>query len=145
MRINLVCVGKLKEKYWTEAVKEYVKRVSRYAELNIIELDEERTLEAEGKNIIKKLEGVIIVTDIGGKMLSSEQFAQYVADGMVKGKSVFTVVIGSSCGLCDEVKKLADLRISYGLATYPHQLMRVIMCEQIYRAIAINNNLTYHK
>lgn len=145
MKINLVAVGKLKEAYWTDAIKEYTKRIKRYADIYIIELAEGKNLLEEGKEIIKKLVGYVIVTDIGGKLISSTDFADLFATQMVRGNSEFTIVIGSSEGLCEEVKSKADILISFGKVTYPHQLMRVIVSEQIYRAITINNNLTYHK
>lgn len=145
MKINLVAVGKLKEAYWADAIKEYTKRIKRYADIYIIELAEGKNLLEEGKEIIKKLVGYVIVTDIGGKLISSTDFADLFATQMVRGNSEFTIVIGSSEGLCEEVKSKADILISFGKVTYPHQLMRVIVSEQIYRAITINNNLTYHK
>ncbi|HOO22656.1 MAG TPA: 23S rRNA (pseudouridine(1915)-N(3))-methyltransferase RlmH [Clostridia bacterium] len=145
MKINVIAVGKLKEKYWTDAIAEYKKRISRYADFEIIELAQGRNLEEEGKEILKKLSGYVIVTDIGGKMLTSEEYAKIFADKLTNGISEFCIVIGSSEGLCDKVKERADLKMSFGKVTYPHQLMRVIIAEQTYRAMAINNNITYHK
>ncbi|HKL73991.1 MAG TPA: 23S rRNA (pseudouridine(1915)-N(3))-methyltransferase RlmH [Clostridia bacterium] len=145
MRINLIAVGKLKEKYWTDAINEYKKRISRYADLEIIEISEGKSLSEEGNNIIKKLSGFIIVLDIGGALVTSSELANVFSQQMVNGKSEFSIVIGSSEGLCEEVKAKSNMRISFGRVTYPHQLMRVIVAEQLYRSIAINNNLTYHK
>lgn len=145
MKVNIIAVGKLKEKFWTDAITEYQKRISRYAEFKTTELPEGKSLIEEGKEIIKKLAGYVIVADIGGKLVSSTEFAQIFNEQMVKGKSEFSIVIGSSEGLSEEVKAYADLLVSFGKVTYPHQLMRVIMAEQVYRAVAINNNLTYHK
>ena len=145
IKFNVVCVGKLKEKYWTDAVNEYVKRVSRFGELKIVELAERRTLVEEGKEILQKAKGYVIVTDVGGELVTSEEIAEITKTALNRGSSEITVVIGSSEGLCDEVKKSADKRISFGRVTFPHQLMRVIVCEQLYRALTILNGVTYHK
>ncbi len=145
MKINLICVGKLKEKYWVSAVQEYAKRLSRFATLNIIELDEKPTLEKEAQDIIAKLKGVVIVFDLKGKEITSEEFAEVFSNSLLNGKSEFSLVIGSSEGLSPLVKQKADITIRFGKVTYPHQLMRVIVCEQLYRAVTINNHLTYHK
>lgn len=145
IKLNVIVVGKLKEKFFTEAVNEYVKRISRFAEIKIIELNEGKSLEIEGEEIIKKLSGTVVVTDVQGTLVSSEDIAKVIKNSALSGKSTISVVIGSSEGLCDKVKKLADYRISFGRVTYPHQLMRVILCEQLYRAMTILNNVTYHK
>jgi 23S rRNA (pseudouridine1915-N3)-methyltransferase len=145
MRIKIIAVGSLKEKYWAMAIEEYAKRISRYAKLEIIEIAEGKTLEEEGIDILKKISGYVIVTDISGKLLTSLEFAKVFADKMVAGVSEFSIIIGSSEGLCSLVTSKADFSISFGRVTYPHQLMRVMLLEQVYRAIAINNNLTYHK
>lgn len=145
IKLNVIVVGKLKEKFFTEAVNEYVKRISRFAEVKIIELAEGKSLEAEGEEIIKKLVGTVVVTDVQGTLVSSEEIAKIIKNSALNGKSTISVVIGSSEGLCDKVKKLADHRISFGRVTYPHQLMRVILTEQLYRAMTILNNVTYHK
>lgn len=145
IKLNVIVVGKLKEKFFTEAVNEYVKRISRFAEVKIIELAEGKSLEAEGEEIIKKLTGTVVVTDVQGTLVSSEDIAKIIKNSALNGKSTISVVIGSSEGLCDKVKKLADHRISFGRVTYPHQLMRVILAEQLYRAMTILNNVTYHK
>lgn len=145
IKLNVIVVGKLKEKFFTEAVNEYVKRISRFAEVKIIELAEGKSLETEGEEIIKKLTGTVVVTDVQGTLVSSEDIAKIIKNSALNGKSTISVVIGSSEGLCDKVKKLADHRISFGRVTYPHQLMRVILTEQLYRAMTILNNVTYHK
>lgn len=145
MKIKVIAVGKLKEKFWVDGINEYKKRISRYADFEIVELDEGKSLEEEGKEILKKLSGYVIVTDIEGKLLTSNELAKVFSSQMVNGISEFSIVIGSSEGLCDTVKQKADLLLSFGRVTYPHQLMRVIVSEQVYRILAINNNLTYHK
>lgn len=145
IKINLIVVGKLKEKFWTDAVNEYTKRISRFATIKIIELQEGKNLSEEGEEIIKKTTGYVIVTDVNGELIKSEDIANIFAKALNEGKSTISVIIGSSEGLCDKVKLSADKRVSFGRVTYPHQLMRVIACEQIYRALTIMNNVTYHK
>lgn len=145
IRFNLVCVGKLKEKYWTDAVNEYVKRISRFGELRIVELPERRTLAEEEKEILQKVKGFVIVTDVRGDLVTSEEVAGMTKEALNRGASEISVVIGSSEGLAEEVKRRADKRVSFGRVTFPHQLMRVIVCEQVYRALTILNGVTYHK
>lgn len=145
MKINIIAVGKLKEKYWTDAVKEYSKRISRYSEVSVIEIPEGKNLDEEGKAIIKKAKGFVIVMDIDGQIVTSNDIATTLSNCLVNGKSEFSVIIGSSEGLCDEVKNIANIKLSLGKVTYPHQLMRVIVFEQFYRAITIIKGLTYHK
>ncbi|NLL55881.1 MAG: 23S rRNA (pseudouridine(1915)-N(3))-methyltransferase RlmH [Clostridiales bacterium] len=145
MKIKIIAVGKLKEKYWTMAIQEYVKRISRYAKIEIVEVAEGKSLQDEGQTILKNASGFVIVTDIKGKLVTSEEFAKIFSAQMINGISEFSIIIGSSHGLHASVKSIATLSVSFGRITYPHQLMRVILSEQIYRAIAINNNLTYHK
>lgn len=145
IKINVVCVGKLKEKYWTDAVSEYVKRVSRFGEMKIIELPERKTLLEEGKDILQKLKGYVVVTDVQGELVTSEGLSELVQNALNRGASEVTFVIGSSEGLSEEVKQRADKRVSFGRVTFPHQMMRVIVCEQTYRALTILNGVTYHK
>ena len=145
MKINVVCVGKLKEKYWTDAVTEYVKRVSRFGTLTVCELAEKKTLEEEGKDILKNVKGYRILCDVGGELVTSEGLAEMLNGAFVRGNAEVTFVIGSSEGVSDAVRSAADKRISFGRVTYPHQLMRVILAEQVYRALTILNNVTYHK
>lgn len=145
MKINVIAVGKLKEKYLVDAIKEYSKRISRYSEITVIEIPEGKNLVEEGKAIIKKATGFIIVMDIDGQIVTSNEIASTISNCLSGGKSEFSVIIGSSEGLCDEVKSIADIRLSFGKITYPHQLMRVIVFEQFYRAITIIKGLTYHK
>ena len=145
IKINVIAVGKLKVKFWTDAVNEYAKRISRFASLKIIELPELKTIDSEGEEILKKFVGTVFVLDVKGEEISSEGLAESLNALLVSGKSEVTFVIGSSEGLSERVKKVADKRISFGRVTYPHQLMRVILLEQIYRALTINNHVTYHK
>lgn len=145
MKINLIAVGKIKESYLTAAIEEYAKRLTRFCKLSIVEIPEGRSKAEEAKNIANKLKGKVIVLDIGGEAVSSEEFAALLAEDMVAGNSEFSLVIGGSEGLDGELTKKADRRISFGRVTYPHQLMRVIVMEQLYRSATINNNITYHK
>ena len=145
IKVNLIAVGKLKEKFWTDAINEYKKRISRFAEFSIIELNEEKTLEKEGDEILKKAKGYVIVMDVMGILIDSPGIADTFESALNKGKSEISIIIGSSEGLCEDVKKRADKKVSFGRVTYPHQLMRVIVCEQIYRALTIMNHVTYHK
>lgn len=145
IKLNVIAVGKLKEKFWVDAVNEYIKRISRFAEINVIQIDEERTLMREGEEILRKAKGLKVVTDIKGKPIDSPGIAELISDASNKGTSEISFIIGSSEGLCDKVKQAADIRISFGAVTYPHQLMRVILCEQLYRAMTIINKITYHK
>lgn len=156
MKINLVCVGKIKEKYFTDAVSEYQKRLSRFADFKIIELPEyppktqskediSASLSAEGKKMLSELKGYVVATAIDGEMLSSEELAALINKKFSDGYGEITFLIGGSNGTDPEILKKADKRVSFGRVTYPHQLMRVILAEQIYRAVSILNNLPYHK
>ena len=145
IRIRLVCVGTLKESYWREALEEYAKRLSRFVSFSVMECREKRTKEEEGKEILEKSKGYLIAFDIGGKELSSEEIASFIDKKATEGISEMTFIIGGSEGLSDEVKKVVDMRLSFGRVTYPHQLMRVIAAEQLYRAMTILNGVTYHK
>lgn len=143
-KVRIVAVGKLKESFWREAVAEYVKRLSRFAEVKIVELPERATLEEEAKDIFAVLRGYVVALAVEGESLSSEKFAALIKKQTDAGKEL-AFVIGSSCGLFDEVKRAADFRLSFSDMTLPHQLMRVVLCEQIYRGFMINAGSTYHK
>ena len=159
MNVNIICIGKLKEKYLKDAETEYAKRLSRFCKLKITELSEaplaENYSDAE-KNIALKKEAemisaalkgadVIVSLCVEGKQKSSEDFADFISKKMIEGKSNFAFVIGSSCGLSETVKKMSHLRLSFSEMTFPHQLMRIILLEQIYRGFKINANEKYHK
>ena len=159
MNINIVCIGKLKEKYWTDAIAEYSKRLGRYCRLDIIELKEERLPEnaspadeenvknAEGRSILKALsaDSYVIALDVAGKQLSSEQLAKKLDELAVDGQSTIDLIIGGSLGLSEEVRSRADFRLSFSPMTFPHQMMRVILLEQIYRSFKIIRREPYHK
>ena len=157
MKIKIVCVGKLKEKYLKDGIDEYSKRISRFAKVEIVELPDEKipdnpsdaqclaVIEAESEKIKKHLEGYIIALCVEGQKLSSEKLAEKIAQIQLGGNSTITFVIGSSLGMSDAIKKTASLKLSFSDMTFPHQLMRLILTEQIYRAFKINNNESYHK
>lgn len=156
MKVNVVAVGKIKEKYFTDAINEYKKRISRFAEFKIIECAEYpvknqspaevlQSIEKEGEKILECVKGYVILTAIDGKTLDSVEISRLMSVKMTEGVSEITFVIGGSNGVSDAVKERADFKISFGKVTYPHQLMRVILSEQIYRAFSIMNNLPYHK
>lgn len=152
MKINVVCVGKIKEKYFTDAINEYEKRLSRYVSVNVIEVPEDsketniqKKSEMEGNLILSKCSGVVVALDIRGKMLSSPEIAEFIEKKKNSGVSEISFVIGGSNGLSDAVIKRSDLILSFGKITFPHQLFRVVLFEQIYRAISILENLPYHK
>ena len=145
MNITVLCVGKLKEKYWSDGCAEYVKRLGKYCTLQIDELRESNPA-AEGAAILKRLkrEDYVIALDIAGDTISSESFAGCIDSLKTSGKrAVF--IIGGSDGLSDPVKGRADCRLSFSRLTYPHQMMLVILLEQLYRCFKIINNEKYHK
>ena len=144
IKVNLVVVGKIKESFYREAVAEYCKRLNRFAKVEIKELPERNTLKEEAEDILRSLKGYVFVLAIEGKKLSSEALAEKMRQVVDRGMEM-TFVIGSSCGLDDSVKERADLKLSFSDMTFPHQLMRVILTEQIYRAFIIQSGSEYHK
>lgn len=147
MNIDVVCVGTLKEKYWKAAVEEYSTRLSKYGKLQIVQVKEAPDIIKEGKTILGKIKerSYVIALDVKGKSLPSEGLAKKMASLALSGKSHITFIIGGSDGLSDDVLSRADYRLSFSEMTFPHQMMRVILLEQVYRAYKINNNETYHK
>lgn len=159
MKITLLTVGKIKEKYFTMAIDEYSKRLSRYVKLDIIEVADEKTpdgaseteermiREKEGKRILSNLkdDSYVITLEIEGKMLDSVELSKKIEQIGVLGKGHITFIIGGSLGLSDEVKNRADYKLSFSRMTFPHQLMRVVLLEQIYRSYRILGNEPYHK
>ncbi len=143
-KIYFVVVGKIKEAFYREAVAEYVKRLSRFAKVEIKELPEGANPEAEADEILRALKGYVVALAVEGEKLSSEKLAQKIQKLSDSGKEI-SFVIGSSCGLSDRVKDAADFKLSFSDMTFPHQLMRVILAEQVYRAFMINAGSTYHK
>ncbi len=163
MKITLAVVGKMKEKYWTLAVDEYVKRLSRYASVQICQVSDEPAPERcsaaqevqikdlEGERLLRQIEKCssgdtrVIALSIGGRAYDSVGFSQHLDELQVSGTSHFIFVIGGSLGLSDAVLKRADEEISFSRMTFPHQMMRVILLEQIYRAQRISRGEPYHK
>lgn len=143
-KINIVCVGKVKEQFYRSAVEEYLKRLSRFAKVQITEIAEGRSLDEEAAGILKSAKGRIIALCIEGVKYSSEKLADYIKGITDRGEEA-TFIIGSSYGLSDGVKSKVDLKLSFSDMTFPHQLMRVILCEQLYRAFMINSGSEYHK
>ena len=159
MNITVLAIGKLKEKYWQDAISEYSKRMKSYCNLQIIELkesplranpsaaDEQAVKDAEGADILSKIKpsDFVITLEIKGKGLSSVQLAQKIETLAVNGKSSIVFVIGGSLGLSESVSKRSDFKLSFSAMTFPHQMMSVILLEQIYRSFKINRNEAYHK
>lgn len=144
IKVNIVCVGKIKEDFYRQAVAEYTKRLSRFCKVEIKELAEGKNIEEEAESIVRAAKGYIFALCIEGKKLSSESLAAEIKRLCDKGEEI-TFIIGSSCGLSEKVKSLANFKLSFSDMTFPHQLMRVILCEQIYRAFMINSGSEYHK
>ncbi len=149
--IKIVCVGKIKESFYKEAIAEYVKRISKYQKLTIVELpdfdyDKVKTIYEEEKLIVNNLDkkDYIISLCIEGKKVDSKTFSNLLTDSFTT-KSNITFVIGGSYGLGEKVKQMSDLKLSFSDLTFPHQLFRVILLEQIYRGFKIINNESYHK
>ena len=160
MTIEIICTGKLKEKYWQDAAAEYIKRLGRFAKVRITELaevklsgeseaDEAQVVNAESRAAMAKIapgpQSFVIALDVKGRSLSSTQLAEKMAELALCGKSRIVFVIGGSLGLSQELLSACDLRLSFSEMTFPHQLMRVILLEQVYRAFKINAGEAYHK
>ena len=143
-KVNIVCVGKIKEKFYTDAVNEYIKRMSRFAKVSVVELCERETPQKECDSILKALKGYVVALAVEGEKADSLSLAKKMRTLLDAGKEL-TFVIGSSCGLDARVKAAVDWKLSFSDMTFPHQLMRVILCEQIYRAFMINAGSEYHK
>jgi rRNA large subunit m3Psi methyltransferase rlmH len=150
---RIICIGKIKEEYLTKGILEYKKRINGFSSLEIIELKEYNTLdisknvENEGKEILSRIKNddYVISLEIEGNVINSVEFSQYLEKLSTYGKSRIIFVIGGSNGLSNEVKKRSDYALSFSKMTFPHQLMRLIIMEQIYRALTIMNNREYHK
>jgi len=159
MNISIITVGKLKEKYLKLAIDEYSKRLSRYCKLDIIELQDEKTpdnasdkeeeqiREKEGKLILSKIKDntYVVAMDLKGNNLSSEEFSEFISNCGVMGNSNITFIIGGSLGLSEEVRARANYKLCFSKMTFPHQLFRVMLLEQIYRGFRIMKGEPYHK
>ena len=146
MKITIVTIGKLKEKYLIEAVNEYLKRLKPYSNVEVIEISECRTVEEEGDKLLSKLnnDSWKCVLDVHGDLISSEDFAKIVSDVTLNGQSHLSFVIGGAFGLSKKIREAADMRLSLSKMTFTHQMTRVILLEQIYRSFKINRNEKYH-
>jgi rRNA large subunit m3Psi methyltransferase RlmH len=162
MKISILCVGKIKEKFYKDAITEYTKRLSRYASVNVVEVEDEKTPDGasdtecdnikkkEAERILKAIDkcgqgSYVITLEIEGKNLSSEEMADKIQKLGVDGVSHIVFVIGGSLGLHDSITRKADMHLSFSRMTFPHQLMRVILLEQIYRSFRIISGEPYHK
>ena len=160
VRINIICIGKIKEKYFTDAINEYAKRLTAFCKFSIVELSEEKirnnnpnqsqideVILSEGKKIMQKVgqSDYVVAMCIEGKMLSSEELSKTLDNISLSGKSTVDFIIGGSYGLSNDVKSRADLKLSMSKMTFPHQMARMILSEQIYRAFEISSNGKYHK
>ena len=159
MKITLITVGKIKEKYFTDAIAEYMKRLSRYCKPEIIQVADEKTPEnaalavekqvkdTEGERILRHVaeDAFVVALEIRGEMLSSDELADFIERKQVSGTSHIQFVIGGSLGLSEAVLRRADYRLSFSRMTFPHQLMRVVLLEQIYRSFRIIAGEPYHK
>lgn len=158
MNVTIIAVGNIKEKYLIDGINEFIKRIKKYSNIKIIEINEskisdlsdksiEKSLSEEGSKIISKIgdKDYIITLEIEGKQLTSEDFAYRLEDLKIQGNNDFVFIIGSSHGLSDDVKKISNFELSFSKMTFPHQLMRLVLLEQIYRCFRISNNEPYHK
>lgn len=159
LKIDLIVLGKIKEKYLNEAIDEYKKRISRFASLNIVELKDrdkpdklsdtelDKIIDEESEEILTKIDedSFVITLEIAGKLLTSEEFAEEIKNVSVRGYSKITLIIGGSNGFNKKVSSKADLKLSFGRMTMNHKLMRVVLLEQIFRCFKIINNEAYHK
>lgn len=159
LKIDLIVLGKIKEKYLNEAIDEYKKRISRFASLNIVELKDrdkpdklsdaelEKIIDEESEEILTKIDeqSFVITLEIEGKLLTSEEFAEEIKNVSVRGYSKITLIIGGSNGFNKKVTNKADLKLSFGRMTMNHKLMRVVLLEQVFRCFKIINNEAYHK
>lgn len=155
LKINLICVGDIKEKYLRDALTEYTKRISRFADLKIIEIKENVAqsssksdiliaLKKDAENLAKHMKGYCFCLDINAKMYSSEEFAKKIEKTTLTNGEI-SFIIGASNGIDDKIKSYCNEKISFSPMTFPHQLMRVVFLEQLYRAFTILNNIAYHK
>lgn len=154
MKITLIAVGKLKERWWREAAEEYLKRLRPYADVNVVEVpdrdvtaDEARAMAEEGAGVLKAIpkSSHVIVLDIEGKQLDSRGLSAELDRLALEGRSSVTFVIGGAAGLAQDVRKAADAKLSLGRMTLPHQLARVVLLEQVYRAFKISRGEPYHR
>ncbi len=144
--IKIICVGKIKEKFFKEAIDEYLKRLSKYTKIDILEVDDSNVLEKEATLINKHIndKDYVITLEIEGNELTSLELANKI-DNILLNNSNITFIIGGSLGLDESIKKRSNYKLSFSKLTFPHQLFRIILLEQIYRSFRILNNESYHK
>ena len=147
MKISIIAIGKLKEKFLVEGVEEYLKRLRLFAKMEVREIPECRTIEEEGKKLLAQIpkDSFVFVLDVAGAAITSENFAKKISALNLRGISNITFVIGGAFGISEEVKKISDFRLSLSEMTFTHQMARLILLEQIYRAFKINEGASYHK
>lgn len=159
MNINIICIGKLKEKYWRDASDEYVKRIGGYASIRITELkearlpknassaDEQQVIAKEGDSILAKIadSDYVIAMEVEGRMLDSVRLSEHLRKTFDSGRTTVDFVIGGSLGLSGDVKRRADVGLSFSPMTFPYQMARIMLLEQVYRSFKIMNHETYHK
>ena len=147
-KLELLCVGKIKESYYRDGIAEYLKRLGRFCDASVVEIpdlaDDEGAAEKESKALLSRMDGFVILSDLRGKLLTSEELAATLERGYLRAPKV-QFVIGGSRGVTDEVRARADAVVAFGRMTFPHRLMRLIAAEQLYRAFTISENVQYHK
>lgn len=147
-KLELLCVGKIKESYYRDGIAEYLKRLGRFCDASVVEIpdlaDDVGAAEKESKALISRMDGFVILSDLRGKLLTSEELAATLERGYLRAPKV-QFVIGGSRGVTDEVRARADAVVAFGRMTFPHRLMRLIAAEQLYRAFTISENVQYHK
>ena len=152
IKIKIACVGSIKEKYFIDAIEEYKKRLGRFCTLSVVEVEEEsrqqniqKKIDIESERLLSASSGSLVLLDRTGQMVSSEDLAQHLKQSQIDGISEITFIIGGSNGVNEKLKKACKMVISFGKITFPHQLFRVVLLEQIYRAFTINAGMPYHK
>lgn len=147
-KLELLCVGKIKESYYRDGIAEYLKRLGRFCDASVVEIpdlaDDVGAAEKESKTLLSRMDGFVILSDLRGKLLTSEELAATLERGYLRAPKV-QFVIGGSRGVTDEVRARADAVVAFGRMTFPHRLMRLIAAEQLYRAFTISENVQYHK
>lgn len=147
-KLELLCVGKIKESYYRDGIAEYLKRLGRFCDASVVEIpdlaDDVGAAEKESKALLSRMDGFVILSDLRGKLLTSEELAATLERGYLSAPKV-QFVIGGSRGVTDEVRARADAVVAFGRMTFPHRLMRLIAAEQLYRAFTISENVQYHK
>ena len=147
-KLELLCVGKIKESYYRDGIAEYLKRLGRFCDASVVEIpdlaDDVGAAEKESKALLSRMDGFVILSDLRGKLLTSEELAATLERGYLRASKV-QFVIGGSRGVTDEVRARADAVVAFGRMTFPHRLMRLIAAEQLYRAFTISENVQYHK